>query len=135
MTALNWIVVYIAGLVTFLVVDLVWLGVVAKGVYRDRMGDMLADKPNWPVALAFYALFVIGVLYFAVAPGVDDHSLSLALRNGALFGLFTYATYDLTCLAVLRGFSGVLAVIDIAWGVVLSTTVSAAAYLVARTVG
>ncbi|MCW2962136.1 MAG: Protein of unknown function rane [Thermoleophilia bacterium] len=130
MTTTHWILTYAAGFVAFLAIDLLWLGVIARSLYHSRMGDLLADAPNWPIALLFYLLFVAGVLFFAVRPGLASDSLGIALRNGALLGLLTYATYDLTNLAVLRGFPAGLAFIDIGWGIVLTTSVSGAAWAV-----
>lgn len=134
MSFANWTYVYVASFAAFIIIDLVWLGVLARGLYRNQMGDLLAESPRWPVAIAFYLLFVFGICWFAVAPGVDADSLAVALRNGALFGLLTYATYDLTNLAVLRGFPVGLTFIDMAWGTVLSSAVTTAGFLVARAV-
>ena len=134
MSLTAWILTYLAALGAFLVVDLTWLGLVANNVYKDKMGSLLADSPNAAVAAAFYAVFLVGLLYFAVQPGMDGGGWPVALRNGALFGFFTYATYDLTNLAVLRGYPASIAVIDIAWGTVLCTAVTSAAFAVARAV-
>ncbi len=128
----GWVFVYVAAFATFLVIDLIWLGLVAKGFYRTQMGTLLAENPNWPIAFLFYALFIFGVLYFAVAPAAASDSWTIALRNGALFGLLTYATYDLTSLAVLRNFPATVAWVDIVWGTVLTTSVTAVAFRVWR---
>ena len=116
----RYISVYLIALVIFLVIDLVWLGFVARDFYRSRMGSLMLDKPNWGVALGFYAVYVIGLIYFAVAPAMAAQSPSLALINGALFGFFAYLTYEATNMAVLKGWSYDLVAVDTLWGTVLS---------------
>jgi uncharacterized membrane protein len=111
--------------VAFALVDIVWLGVVANRLYRRFLGGMLADPARWRAAVLFYALFVVGLVHFAVLPGVDAHSWTHALREGALYGLFTYATFDLTCRAVLREFPLGIVPVDMAWGTVLAGSVAA----------
>lgn len=120
----DFIVRFLVALGAFLVVDLLWLGVIAKNIYRDQLGDLMATNVNWPAALVFYALFIVGLIYFAIGPGLDAGSLSETLRNGALFGFFTYMTYELTNWAVISNWPAQLVFIDIAWGVVLATSVS-----------
>lgn len=123
---------YLASLAAFLAIDLVWLGVVARGFYRDRLGDLLRPDVNWTAALVFYALYVAAVVFFAVLPALERGALGRAVLLGVLFGGIAYATYDLTNLATLRGFPTVVAVVDIAWGCVLTGCVAAAGYLVAN---
>ncbi|MCW2925251.1 MAG: hypothetical protein JWM98_2655 [Thermoleophilia bacterium] len=115
---------YGIALVLFLAIDLLWLGIVANSVYRGMLGSLMRDKPNVPVAFAFYALFVVGLVYFGIAPADDGGSIGDALRDGALYGLFTYATFDLTNLAVLRDYPARIVPIDMAWGTVLGAAVS-----------
>ena len=87
---------YVCAFVGFLAIDMVWLAVVARGFYRRQLGFLLSDQPNWWAAIAFYLLFVAGLLVFAVVPGLQAGSLRRALLLGGFFGLVTYATYDLT---------------------------------------
>ncbi len=122
---------YFATLVTFLVLDFAWLGAIARGFYRDQMGQLMRTDVRWLPAFAFYALFVAAILVFVVYPAVERGSLARAATMGAFFGLVTYATYDLTNLAVLEGFRTQLALVDMVWGTVLCTLVSIAGYLVA----
>jgi uncharacterized membrane protein len=124
------VITYVLSLVTFLALDFLWLGLVAKGFYRTHMGDLMRADVLWFPAFVFYGLFVLALLIFVVLPATGSGSLSIAVGLGALFGLVTYATYDLTNLAVLEGFSARLAVVDMAWGTILSTVVSVAGYLV-----
>lgn len=104
--------------------DFVWLGYVAKNLYRQEMGKILLDKPNMTAALLFYAVYIIGVIIFVVNPALAKDSLAHAAGYGALFGLVAYATYDLTSLAVLKGFSTKIVVIDLIWGMVLTAAIS-----------
>ena len=121
--------IYVAALVGFLAIDMVWLGVVARGFYRRQLGFLLADQVNWWAAVSFYLLFVAGVLVFAVAPGLQAGSLTRALLLGGFFGLVTYGTYDLTNLATVKTWPLVVTVADMAWGTVLAAAVSGLGYL------
>ncbi len=124
-------VLYVIMLAVFLALDLVWLGVVARGFYTRHLGRFFADKVKWSAAIVFYGLFVAGMLIFAVEPALDRHSLLRATLFGSLYGLFTYATYDLTNLATLKDWPVAIVVVDMLWGVVLSGTVSLAGYIAA----
>lgn len=115
---------YLTAFFTFLVIDLTWLGLVARNFYRNQLGHLLAPQVNWPAALVFYAIFVGGLVYFAVWPALQTSSLRLALLNGALYGLLTYATYELTNLATLDRWPTAVVPIDILWGAVLGASVS-----------
>ncbi len=112
------------------VLDLVWLGLVADGLYARLLGDLLAERPNAGAAVAFYVIFVAGLVLFVVHPAVEQGSWRAATGRGAAFGLVTYATWDLTNLAVLEGFPASLVAIDLAWGIVLSATASVVTYSV-----
>ena len=116
---------YLATLVAFCAIDYVWLGFVAKGYYRSQIGALLLDSPNWLAAAAFYLTYVAGVLVFALLPALDRDDWHRALMTGALFGFFAYATYDLTNLATLKHWTWPIALLDLAWGAVV-TAVSAA---------
>ena len=125
------LVVYAIMLAVFLAVDLVWLGIAARGFYRRHLGRFFADRINWPAAFIFYFLFVAGMLLFAVEPALAHRSLIRAAVLGSLYGLFTYATYDLTNLATLKEWPMPIVVVDIGWGMALSGLVSVAGYLAA----
>ena len=112
----------------FLALDLVWLSLVADGLYERFLGDLLADSPNVAAAFAFYAIFLAGLVYFVIAPAVAEGSARVALVRGAAFGFVTYATWDLTSLAVIEGFPAALVPIDLAWGAFLAAAVSTATY-------
>ena len=117
---------YGIALAIFFILDAIWLGVVARGFYAARMGDLMLEQPRWGVAILFYALFVVGLTYFAISGSVEAGDWQRAALNGALFGFFTYLTYDATNLAVLKGYDPVVAVVDVAWGTVLGGVVAGA---------
>lgn len=123
---------YILTFIVFLIVDLVWLGVVAKNLYKKYLGDFLSDTVNWTAAIIFYFLFVIGISIFVIYPAVEKNSALNAVFMGALFGIFTYATYDLTNFATLKGWPLPIVFIDIAWGAVLSGIVSFAGFHIVK---
>jgi len=120
---------YVPALVGFLAIDMIWLAVVARGFYRRHLGFLLVDQVNWWAAIAFYLLFVAGVLVFAVGPGLQANSLSKALILGGFLGLVTYGTYDLTNLATVKSWPLIVTVVDMAWGTVLAAAVSGIGYL------
>ena len=117
----------------FFAIDMVWLGFVANGFYRSQIGHLLSDTVNWPVAIAFYLLFLVGLLIFVIAPAVESKSIMHAVLFGALFGFFTYATYDLTNWSTLRDWPMLVSLVDMAWGTVLSATVASLTYLITVT--
>jgi len=119
---------YAVALPVFLVMDMIWLGVVARSFYQSQMGHLMRSQVNWAAAIVFYLLFVAGIVVLAVWPAVERQSLAHALVLGALLGLVTYAAYDLTNLATLEGFPLTVALVDLAWGTVLCAIVSAVTY-------
>ncbi len=123
---------YAVMTVTFFAIDLLWLGIVAKPFYQTHLGHMLRAEVRWGPALLFYVMFIAGILVFAVLPAVERASLLRAVALGAFFGLVAYATYDLTSLALVEGFPDIVAVVDMAWGTVLTATVAAAGYTAAQ---
>ena len=122
--------IYASFLVTLIAIDLIWLLGIAKNLYRDQMGDLMANEPKLIAGLAFYLLYALGVCIFVIVPALSKQSWIYALQYGALFGLFCYMTYDLTNLAVIRNFPTQLALIDIAWGSFVTAVCSGIAYWV-----
>lgn len=116
----------------FFIIDLVWLGVVAKGFYQKNLKYILSPDVNWTAAIVFYLMYIAGILIFAVLPGVAKDSVRHAALWGALFGFFTYATYDLTNLALLKDWPLNIVVVDILWGVVLCTVVATLSFYIAK---
>ncbi len=135
MNALFHIKLYLLTVPIFFAVDLLWLGVFAKDFYRKGLSHLLAPAVNWPAAFLFYLLYIVGIILFAVRPGLAQQSLAKAAIWGALFGFFTYATYDLTNLATLRDWPLRVVVVDIAWGTLLCTLVASGSYLIGRWLG
>ena len=132
MIAIPMLKLYGATALVFFAIDLVWLGVVAQGFYQRHLGHLLRADVLWAPAVLFYALYIAGILVFAVLPGLDARSLGRTVALGAFLGLVAYATFDLTCMALLKDFPLVVVVVDLAWGMVLTASVSAAAYGIAR---
>jgi uncharacterized membrane protein len=128
---LNFFKIYPLLLMFFLAVDLLWLGGVARNFYRKHLGRFFRDKINWPAALAFYGIYIAGILIFAVLPAAREGSPVQAGIYGMLYGFFTYATYDLTNLATLRDWPGVIVVVDVLWGTVLCGISALAGYIIA----
>lgn len=125
---------YVATAIVFLAIDYVWLTQVATRFYFDRIGHLLMEKPNLTAAGVFYIIYVVGIVIFAVLPALKNESLAYAIMYGALFGFFTYATYDVTNYATLRDWPVMVAVVDVAWGTVLSAVSAALGYLLTRMV-
>jgi uncharacterized membrane protein len=132
MTATELIQLYLITALFFFAIDLLWLGVVAKSFYNRHLGRFFRERVNWTAAFIFYSLYILGILVFALLPGIDRGSFARTVTLGVLYGLFTYATYDLTNLATLKDWPVKVVVVDIIWGMVLCGLVSAGGFLVAR---
>ena len=118
------IISYLLTLIVFLIVDMFWLGIIAKNLYQKYLGGFLTDRVNLTAALIFYLIYVVGISIFAIYPAVSKGSVLNAILMGALFCIFTYATYDLTNLATLKGWPLYIVFIDIFGGAFLSALVS-----------
>lgn len=129
---LHYLVAWIATAVTFFAIDLVWLGVVARSFYRDRIGALMLDQINISAAVLFYLIYVVGIVIFAVAPALQSGSWITALVFGALFGFFAYATYDMTNLATLRGWPLEVVVVDILWGTFITGASATIGFIITR---
>lgn len=123
---------YLLTTVVFFAIDLLWLGVIAKNFYGRHLSDFLSDQVNWTAAVVFYLLFIIGIFLFVIMPSYEKQSYLHALIYGALFGFFTYATYDLTNLATLNNWPIKVVVVDILWGMVLTSAVSVSGYFITQ---
>jgi len=118
---------FVATVLAMLVLDGLWLGLVARGFYRRHLGFLMTDQVNWAAAVAFYVLYAIGLTVFVVWPGIDSGSVGAAAWRGALFGLVAYATYDLTNQATVRSWPTIVTAVDLGWGTALSAAVGAIA--------
>lgn len=126
---MTYVVAYIATAIVFLGLDALWLSRVALGLYRRELGGLLLERPNLPVAAAFYLLYVGGIVILAIAPALGDGGWPRVLLMGAVLGLVAYGTYDITNLSTLKGWSVKLAIIDIAWGTALTAVSATIGYL------
>lgn len=123
---------YASTALAFLVIDYVWLAHIARAFYADRLGHLLLDRPNLGAAAAFYAIYVVGIVFFATLPALKSGSASTALMLGALFGFFAYATYDMTNYATLRDWPFSVVIVDVAWGTALTGIAAAAGFHATR---
>jgi uncharacterized membrane protein len=129
---MTYVVAYIATVIVFLGLDAIWLSKVALGLYRQEMGSLLLERPNLAIAGAFYLLYVGGIVVLAISPALAEGNWLKALLFGAVLGLVAYGTYDITNLSTLKGYSAKLAMIDIAWGTVLTAVSATIGYWVVK---
>ena len=122
------LIVFVLALVTFLIIDLGWLGVVAKDFYRRHLKKFLVKKFDWRPAIIFYTIFIVGLMFFAIIPAINAESLGIAMGRGLAYGFFTYATYDLTNLSTLNSWPKKIVVVDILWGSFLAWSVATITY-------
>lgn len=122
---------YFIALPVFLIIDMIWLGLVAKNFYRNQIGFLMKANVNWVAAILFYLLFIAGLVFFVLSPAIEKRSLPYAIMTATFYGLLTYATYDLTNLATLKGWPLLITIIDMVWGMILSVSVSLISYLIA----
>lgn len=128
-----WIKSYAACLVVFLAFDALWLGVVMRSSYQRHIGHLMAEKVNWTAAVVFYAIYLAGIVFFAIRPALEDpeRAILTAALHGALIGLMAYATYGLTNLATLREWPATMVWVDTAWGVFITGTTATVATWIA----
>ncbi len=131
MSALQYVYLYLLTVPVFFAIDMLWLGVVAKDLYQEKLVHFLGPV-NWTAAVVFYLIFIVGILIFAVIPALESQSLMKALVLGALFGFIAYATYDLTNLATLKDWPMLIVIVDMLWGAVLSGSVATASYFIGK---
>jgi uncharacterized membrane protein len=123
---------YVLTIPVFFIIDILWLGVLARGFYRRNLGFILNPDVNWAAAITFYLIYIAGIIFFAVRPALASDTLREAALLGGLFGFFTYATYDLTNMATIKGWPLKIVVIDILWGTCLCTVVAGLSFMIAR---
>jgi uncharacterized membrane protein len=119
---------YIVTFLVFFIIDLIWLGLIAKNLYKNQIGHLMSNQPNWIAAIVFYFIFIFGLIYFVIAPALDSGEWTKALINGLIFGFITYSTYDLTNLATLQNWPIKITIIDLIWGTSLGGSVSTISY-------
>jgi len=123
--------VYIITLILLPIIDLAWVGGLAKNYYKNQLGPLLATNTIWWAVVLLYLLYVAGLVYFVVAPAVAHHALSRAIFGGIFFGLVVYGTYDLTNLSIVANWPLGLSFVDMAWGAFAGMLASTLAYLIA----
>ncbi len=123
---------YAIAFVTFFLIDIVWLVVVARKLYQKELGYIMSEKPNWIVAALFYLIFIAGLIFFVINPALEKNSWTYALLVGMLFGLITYSTYDLTNLATLKDWPIKITIIDLIWGTSLGGLVSTITFFILK---
>ena len=122
---------FLIALPVFFAIDMLWLVIVAKKFYQEQIGFLMKPDINWYAALVFYLLFIGGLVIFVISPAVEKQSWVHAIIFGGIFGLITYATYDLTNLATLKDWPILVTVVDLIWGTVLAASVSVITYFIA----
>lgn len=132
MDAIKYLYTYLLTVPVFFAIDMIWLGLVAKGLYAKELSKFLTDKPNWAAAAVFYLAYIAGIIVLAVMPAVEKQSLIKAVILGGVFGGLAYATYDLTNLATLKDWPIKIVIIDIIWGMLLTAIVAAISYQIAN---
>lgn len=120
----KFVVLYLVSLAIFLVIDFIWLAFIAKNLYAKSIGHLMTDKVNFVAAFVFYLIFIAGLTHFVTLPALSKGITSKVIFNAALFGFVTYATYDLTNLATLKDWPLKVTIIDLIWGMFISTSVS-----------
>lgn len=123
---------FLIALPIFFVIDMAWLVLVAKKFYQEQIGFLMKPDINWFAAIIFYLLFIAGLVIFVIAPAIEKHSWVNAVLLGALFGLITYATYDLTNLATMKDWPLLVTIVDLIWGTVLAASISGITYFIAN---
>lgn len=129
---MKYLLLYLIATLIFFAIDMFWLGWLAKDFYWKKLDFILTDQTNWTAAIIFYLIYICGILYFAVVPGLNAGNWQIALLNGALFGFFCYATYDLTNMALIKGWPLEVVVIDIIWGAALTGSVAVLTYFLGK---
>ena len=125
---------YLATAAVFLVADLVWLSRTV-GLYRRAIGEMMLETPKWKAAVSFYLMYIVGIVFFVVAPAHPAQSWTSVLLSGALFGLVAFATYDMTNLATLKRWSLQMSLIDMTWGTFVTAISGLAGFFVLQLAG
>lgn len=128
---MKYIALFFITTVVFFAIDMLWLGVIAKNFYREKLSFIFTGEVNWLAAVIFYLIYIGGIIYFAILPGIHSENWRMVVLNGAVLGFLCYATYDLTNMATIKQWPLVVVVVDIAWGTFLTGSVSLVAYLTA----
>lgn len=126
---------YLMAVLIFFLMDMFWLGLIARNFYQKHLGFILSPEVNWKAAIIFYLIYIAGIIFFAVVPALEKDSLATAILWGGLFGFFTYVTYDLTNMALIKGWPLKVVIVDVAWGFFLCAAVAAMTFTAAKWIG
>lgn len=129
---MTYAIAYVTTAIVFFSMDFIWLSNMTGGFYRSRIGDLLLDQPGLGVAGLFYLVYVVGVVYFAVLPALNAGSSVTAVISGAILGLVAYGTYDMTNLATVKGWSVSLSIVDMLWGITLTSCAAGCGYFMTK---
>jgi len=124
---MKWIIAAVSAAICFGILDAMWLSWAGPNLYQPTIGAIMAETINLGAAGAFYVLYIAGMTWFAIRPGLAAHSTKVALINGALLGALCYATFDLTSQAVFKVWATHVTLLDITWGAFATGTSSAVA--------
>ena len=130
----TYLIAYATTLLIFLAIDAVWLGAIARDFYFSQLGHLMLDEIKYGIALAFYCVYVIGIVIFAINPALQNGQWTHALIYGALFGFFAYGTYDLTNMSTLKAWPTLMSIVDIAWGAALTGTSATLGFFATRAI-
>lgn len=128
--------VFLIGLVTYVLVDMVWLGFVMKDTYQNMLAAYLryvngVFTPLWLPGILVWILLVIGLLLLVVLP-FHTAPFRIYLLKAALYGLVVYGVYGLTNAAIVAKWPLTLVIYDIAWGMILNIIVATVLYYAMR---
>jgi len=123
---------FLVAFAVFLGIDMLWLTIIASKFYKSQIGHLMADKAKLLPAAIFYILFIAAMVYFVIVPALEHQNLTRLIISAAIFGLVTYATYDLTNMATLKDWPLLVTVVDIAWGTFISLAVSLITYFIRK---
>ncbi len=127
---MTYLLAFLIALLVFFLIDIVWLGFIAKDLYQKEIGALLKKNVNWIAAIIFYFIFIGGLVFFALRPAIQDVSFSIALLHGGMYGFIAYATYDLTNLATMKDWPLKITIIDLIWGTFLGASSASVTYLI-----
>lgn len=130
---MHFIKIYLITFIIFFAIDLVWLGLVANGLYQQHLGYLMKSNVNWVAAILFYLLFIGGLVFFVLLPGIEKDSYFYVMGAGALFGLIAYATYDMTNLATIKNWPLFITVVDLIWGTFVCFLTSTISFFIIKT--
>ena len=132
---MKFIKLYLITLPIFFIIDILWIGLVAKDFYQKQIGFLMKTNINWIAAILFYLLFIAGLIIFVISPALEKKMWLNAFLFGAFFGLIAYATYDLTNLSTLKDWPILITIVDLIWGMSLSAILSVISYFIAVKIG